>query len=327
MPSALAPLVSICIPTLSAQRLPYLREALASARSQTHTNVEILVRDDGSQDAIRDFVLEQARTDGRVYYARNETRLGLGGNWNALAQWARGEFIVIIGDDDRLLPSFVSRLLSAFTSETAVVFSNHYVIDAEGARVAELTRQFLMTFGRGSLPSGPIADPASCVWQNSVPMSASLLRASHVKRLGIKTDLNTPEIELFARLAAEGHSFVFEPDYLAEYRVHTQSQTSKGLAGERLLRYLEPIPVPAHVEPLKRRVMADILVAGVNKSLKAGDVVAAREMMRHRYYPSVGTRPVRILAQKAFAALPSSVTKWSFGAAVAARRAIRRAPR
>src|ERR1700691_2889836 len=120
MPSALAPLVSICLPTLSAKRLPYLREALASALSQTHTNVEILIRDDGSQDAIRDFVLEQARTDARVHYARNEVRLGLGGNWNALAQWARGEFIVIIGDDDRLLPSFVSRLLSVFTPDAAV---------------------------------------------------------------------------------------------------------------------------------------------------------------------------------------------------------------
>jgi glycosyltransferase involved in cell wall biosynthesis len=326
MPSALAPLVSICVPTLSAQRLPYLREAMASARSQTHTNVEILIRDDGSQDAIRDFVLEQARTDDRVHYARNETRQGLGGNWNALAQWARGEFIVIIGDDDRLLPSFVSRLLSAFTPETAVAFSNHYVIDADGARVAELTRQFLVTFGRASLPSGMVAEPAACVWQNSVPMSASLLRASHVKRLGIKTDLNTPEIELFARLAAEGHSFVFEPDYLAEYRVHSQSQTSAGLAGERLLKYLDPIPVPAHVEPLKRRLLAGILIDGVNKSLKGGDVIAAREMMRHRYYPSIATRPVRILAQKVFAALPSPVTKWSFGVAVAARQAIRRSP-
>lgn len=317
-------LVSICVPTFSAQRLPYLREAIASARAQTHTNIEILVRDDGTDQAIRDFVMEQTRADRRVHYARNERRLGLGGNWNALAHWASGEFLVIIGDDDRLLPSFVERLLAGRDQDTAVAFSNHYVIDGNGVRNAELTRAFLVTFGREALPAGKIPDAPACVWRNSVPMSAALIRAEHVKRLGIKTDLNTPELELFARLAAEGKAFVFDPEYLAEYRVHADSQTSAGLAGERLVKYLDPIPVPGHVEPLKRRIIGDFLLFGVNRSLQAGDVNGAREMMRHRYFPTMRDQPARVLVQRALASLPSPLAKWSFGAAAAARRRIRR---
>jgi glycosyltransferase involved in cell wall biosynthesis len=319
-----APLVSVCVPTHTALRLPYLREAIASARAQTHTNLEILVRDDGTDEANREFVMEQARADARIHYARNERRLGLGGNWNALAQWASGEFLVIVGDDDRLLPSFVDRLLAAGGPDTAVAFSNHYIIDPSGARDAELTRQFLVTFGRDTLPAGKVADAPACVWRNTVPMSASLIRAADVKRLGIKADLNTPEIELFARLAAEGESFVFVPEYLAEYRVHPHSETSGGLVGERLVKYLDPIPVPAHVEPLKRRIIGDFLLSGVTRSLKAGDVDGAREMMRHRYFPAVRDQPARILMQRALASLPSPLAKWSFGAATAARRKIRR---
>jgi glycosyltransferase involved in cell wall biosynthesis len=322
-----APLVSICIPTLSAGRLPYLREAVASARAQTHHEIEILVRDDGTAEAIREFAENQERADRRVRYARNERRLGFGGNWNTLAQSARGEFLVIIGDDDRLLPPFVERLLAARGPDTAVMFSNHYVIDQYGERDAALTRALLHTFARDALPGGEVADAEVCVWRNSVPMSASLIRTADVKRLGIQPDLNTPEIELFARLAAEGKSFVFVPEYLAEYRVHPQSETSAGLAGERLVKYLEPIPVRAHVEPLKRRFLSSALISGVNKALKAGDVEEARALMQHRYYPRLRDRGIRILAQRALASLPPSAAKWSFAMGAAARQRLRRALR
>jgi hypothetical protein len=155
-------------------------------------------------------------------------------------------------------------------------------------------------------------------------MTSSLIRTAHVKRLGIKPDLNTPEIELFARLAAEGESFVFDPDYLAEYRVHSLSQTSAGLAGERLIKYLDPIPVPQHVEPLKARLLGEMLLSGANKSLEAGDVPGAREMMSHRYYPPIRRNPATVLSQKALVCLPYPLAKSSFRAAAATRRAVRR---
>jgi hypothetical protein len=56
-------------------------------------------------------------------------------NFNALAQAARGEFLVAIGDDDRLLPEFVSRLVGVMRPELRVAFSNHYLITADGKRL------------------------------------------------------------------------------------------------------------------------------------------------------------------------------------------------
>jgi len=156
-------------------------------------------------------------------------------------------------------------------------------------------------------------------------MSAALIRSVDVKRLGIRPDLNTPEIELFARLAAEGRSFVFVPEYLAEYRVHPHSQTSAGLAGERLIKYLDPIPVRAHVEPVKHSFMSALLVSAVNEALKGGDVECARAMMRHRYYPSLRGQLAHVLVHRALASLPPIAAKWSFHAAAATRHGLRRA--
>src|SRR5437870_5191686 len=99
------PLVTIAIPTY--ERLSYLVEAVGSALAQSYEKIEVLVGDDGSNPAIREWCEEQTKSDSRFRYQKNNRNLGLAGNWNALADAARGEYINIIGDDDRLLPNFL----------------------------------------------------------------------------------------------------------------------------------------------------------------------------------------------------------------------------
>jgi glycosyltransferase involved in cell wall biosynthesis len=322
------PVATICIPTHAERRLPYLREAVASARAQTCSDIEILIsNDDCRVGVLRDFAGEQARVDRRVRYRQNEQRLGLGGNWNAVANDARGTYLVIIGDDDRLLPTFVETLVAAGRPDAAVVFANHHVIDANGDRLEALTHQFLVSFGRATLSAGVVRDPVACVWRNSVPMSSALIRTAEVQRLGIKADLNTPEIELYARLAAEGQTFVFVPEYLGEYRVHPQAITVNGLVGERLIKYLEPIEVPVHVEPLKRAFMGEILLSSVSGLLKQGDLRGARAMMRHRYYPSLVEQPKRVMAYGAIGLLPASLARRALTTAASLRQRVRRSLR
>jgi glycosyltransferase involved in cell wall biosynthesis len=276
-------LVTIAIPTL--ERLHYLKEAVASARAQEHARVEILVGDDGRDESLREWSLGQAAEDERVRYLRHARRLGLAGNWNALADAARGEYLVIIGDDDRLLPGFVGTLLKATTPGTSVVFSNHYLIDERGHRLEAESAECTRAYARDVLPAGPLKDAAAAVWRNSVPVCASLIRTEDVRRLRFKEDLNTPEIELFIRIANEGRAFAFVPDYLAEYRTHPGSATAAGLRSERLAPYLIKLPAPAAAETYKRRFMAPLLADAVGRSLQSGDREAARGFLRSAYYP------------------------------------------
>ena len=126
----MAPLVTICIPTFD--RLHYLKESVASALAQTYDDIEVIIGDDGTSHPIQQWGEKTADQDNRVRYQRNSHNLGLAGNWNALADAAQGEFIVIIGDDDRLLPDFVRRMVDVILPDFQVAFSNHYLINDSG---------------------------------------------------------------------------------------------------------------------------------------------------------------------------------------------------
>jgi glycosyltransferase involved in cell wall biosynthesis len=296
------PLATICIPTF--KRLSYLKEAVAAAQAQTLRNIEVLISDDGDSADLRRWCESAAIADSRVRYRRNAKNLGLGGNWNECVTAARGEWLVIQGDDDRLLPSFCETLLQIATSDSVVLFSNHYVINEHGDRLEEESREWTVRYQRHLLTRGKVLDPPRCVWSNSIPMTAALIRTSASRRLGIKTDLNTPEIEIFARLAAEGARFDHEPAYLAEFRTHARSSTASGLFSERLVGYLEPIAVPERVESTKRAFMAPLTRNAVDRLLRAGERTRALEVMRSRYYPRSFTDPT-LLAQGLAARMPA----------------------
>ncbi|HKO47014.1 MAG TPA: glycosyltransferase family 2 protein [Polyangiaceae bacterium] len=298
----MTPRATICIPTF--QRLGYLKEAVAAAQAQTEHNIEILISDDGESATLRQWAEGAARADSRVRYRRNEKNLGLGGNWNECVSEARGQWLVIQGDDDRLLPTFCERLLQIAASDSTVLFSNHYVIDERGDRLEEQSREWTVRYQRHLLPRGKVEDPVRCVWSNSVPMTAALVRTAAAQRLGIKTDLNTPEIELFARLAAEGARFDHEPGYLAEFRSHAASSTASGLFSERLVSYLEPIAVPDAVESTKRAYMAPLARSAVDRLLRAGERARALAVMRSRYYPRSLTDPA-LFAQAVAVRVPA----------------------
>lgn len=297
----MTPLVTICIPTHF--RLNYLKEAVLAAQSQTLQDIEVLISDDGHSSEIKEWGESTARADSRVRYRKNEKKLGMGGNWNACAQAARGRWLVIQGDDDRLLPSFCESLLQIAGPDSMVLFSNHYVIDADGVRSEQESLEWTARYHRVGLPKGKVEDVGRCVWSNSVPMTASLIRSEAIKRLGIKAGLNSPEIELFARLAAEGARFDHEPAYLAEFRSHGQSATSEGLFSERLVQHLEPIAVPPGVEETKRAFMGPLLRDGVDRLLRSGERARALELMRSRYYPRSFSDPA-LVAQRLAARAP-----------------------
>jgi glycosyltransferase involved in cell wall biosynthesis len=260
-----------------------------------------LISDNGLDPHVKAWGLALAAADRRVRYQRNASNLGMAGNWNAIAHSARGEWLVIIGDDDRLLPGFLSTLTRAMLDGVRLAFSNHYVIDQHGTRLLATSHRWTSFYGRATLPPGPVKDSEICAWSNSIAISSALMVTADARRLGFKDDLNTPEIELFIRLAQEGARFVFEPAYLAEFRIHAGSATSAGQWKDRLARYLVDIPVRPAVEPYKRRLLAGILIDAVAGALVEGNLAQARRFVRSPYYPR--GRPV-VALQRLCLSLP-----------------------
>lgn len=93
---------SIAIPAYKGQ---YLSEAISSVLSQTYPNFELIIVDDCSPEDLKSIV--QRFTDRRIKYYRNDANYGpinVVDNWNKCLEYSSGDYIVCMGDDDRLLP-------------------------------------------------------------------------------------------------------------------------------------------------------------------------------------------------------------------------------
>lgn len=99
------PLVSIVIPAFSPR---FFSQALESALTQTYEHVEIVICDDSPDDEIRTIVESFVESAHPVRYLRNSQRLGLQKNVLRCVEEARGEFIKVLCDDDRLFAPSVA---------------------------------------------------------------------------------------------------------------------------------------------------------------------------------------------------------------------------
>lgn len=103
-------LVTIAIP---AYKRKWLNEAIESALAQDYSNIELIIVDDHSPQKLKE-VVEPYLVDKRVSYYYNEINVGkesVAINWNRCLDYSRGEFFVLLCDDDVLMPNFVSTLL------------------------------------------------------------------------------------------------------------------------------------------------------------------------------------------------------------------------
>ena len=106
---SLVPKVSILIPTYNYAHC--LDEAMESVLSQTFSDYEVIVIDDGSTDNT-DEVMQKYASDPRVAYYKNPVNLGLVGNWNKCLSYATGKYIKFLCADDK----FRSDLLEKFVA-------------------------------------------------------------------------------------------------------------------------------------------------------------------------------------------------------------------
>jgi glycosyltransferase involved in cell wall biosynthesis len=98
------PLVSITLPCY--RQLDLARRALDSIRSQSYSNLEITLLDDGASDEYAAFV--QSLADPRVHYHRNPQRLGAMNNMFAAITAGHGEYTMAFHEDDLLSRGYIA---------------------------------------------------------------------------------------------------------------------------------------------------------------------------------------------------------------------------
>jgi hypothetical protein len=96
---------SVLIPTRD--RLEYLLQAIETVRRQDYPSWEIVVSDNASQMEVSSSV--RALGDPRIQYLRQPDPIPVTENWNAALTASSGNWMVMLGDDDGLMPGALQR--------------------------------------------------------------------------------------------------------------------------------------------------------------------------------------------------------------------------
>jgi GT2 family glycosyltransferase len=126
-----APLVSVVIPTYN--RAYCLRRTIDSVLVQTHSQLEVLVVDDGSTDQTESLVESMGASDARVLYVRQHNS-GVAAARNHGLRRARGDFVALLDSDDVYQPWKLELAVACMQRDPSVgmTWTDMMAIDAEG---------------------------------------------------------------------------------------------------------------------------------------------------------------------------------------------------
>jgi hypothetical protein len=131
---------TVAIPVYNRKQL--IRHALDSALAQDLPGLEILVVDNCSTDGTWEVL--NTYSDPRLRLIRNETNVGLFGNFNRCLELARGEFLRLLCSDDALVPGCLTeevRTMERFPT-MALLSTRGRCVDPAGRVVGRFGEEF-----------------------------------------------------------------------------------------------------------------------------------------------------------------------------------------
>ncbi len=124
-----SPRVVVGIPTCNSAR--FLQHTLDSVTGQTYDNLTIVISDDASTDGTLERCRALAERDRRVRVVSRERRLGWIGNYNALLDYADGDYFCWLPHDDTYAPEYIAAMVALVESDPSAVlaFSGAVLVD------------------------------------------------------------------------------------------------------------------------------------------------------------------------------------------------------
>ena len=125
------PLVSIIVPVYNAEK--YLNRCIDSILSQTMTDFELLLIDDGSKDNSGRICDEYSEKDARVRVFHKPNG-GVSSARNLGLDNAKGKWITFVDADDRCSCNYLEHLLSKVDDDTDLIISYAVICDSTGEK-------------------------------------------------------------------------------------------------------------------------------------------------------------------------------------------------
>ena len=124
--------VTIGMPVYNAER--FIGETVASIRTQTFEDFELIISDNASTDRTEEVCRALMKEDDRIRYVRNRENMGAAYNYNQTFHLSSGIYFKWACHDDLLLPEFLERCVAELDRDPSVVlaYTDWAPIDEDG---------------------------------------------------------------------------------------------------------------------------------------------------------------------------------------------------
>ena len=224
------PRVSIVL--MSCDRPEWCATALHSVLLQTHSDFEVLVRDDSTGDGVR--AMTSAISDPRVRYARGQCKGQLDNFLGGLRE-TEGEIVLVLHDDDWWEPALLERLVPPMLADETLDLATapFFYVGAYGEPLGRATR-LRQRHHIGEPRSGVVTHDdfgtrarELLVERRISPFIGTAMRRRCLAGLHIPAEAGSVlDLWLCSHLARTTKRWLFVPEYLAAYRVHGASIAS-----------------------------------------------------------------------------------------------------
>lgn len=213
------PKVTIAIPTYN--RAQFLKEAVESVLAQGYQDFELIISDNASIDKTRELV--KSFNDQRIRYHRNNKNIGMMANWNKCVGLSKGNYLMILGDDDKLYPKFLEKSIRVHESKSTIGFSFTY------CNKVDLKGKYLMKWGYKFPPAGYLDKYkyldytikfGSCLTNSSTVLINKKVFAK-IGYFEAPFSTNTFDFNMWIRIALE-YPIYFINETLCDYRIHKE---------------------------------------------------------------------------------------------------------
>ena len=188
------PKISVIIPTYNGER--YIKATIDSVLFQTHSNLELIIIDDGSIDGTKNII--EGYQDNRIRYFYQKNR-GVAAARNAGIIASEGEFISFIDHDDYFLPTYLEKCLDTMYKKSYdVVIPRFYYKLVESIS----SSNNLLLCQREELPSKP-NELFLRLLQNFVGCMKMVVKKNSLEKVGLLDErfLYHDDLDLWLRFA------------------------------------------------------------------------------------------------------------------------------
>ncbi len=213
--SVLSPRVSVIMPVYNGEK--YLADAVESILTQTFTDFEFFIIDDGSTDGTAEIVKHYANRDKRIRFLQHERNQGQTAAQNRGIKEASGKYIARMDADDVSLPQRLERQVNFLDAnpDIGVVGVGHLIVDQNLEPLVQRDR-----------PKDHAVIVLNLLLSGfSLSGGSMMIRHDTLKSVGgFDSRYRVNDWELFVRLAPRTR-FVNLPERLYLYRRHDHSIT------------------------------------------------------------------------------------------------------